>query len=192
VPNEFIVSQVKKFFAKTLKSAVQSVYNQQFSYELHIFTPFQAKVVNPLHVDIRKLLKISASVVATPSSVESKNTVTETTRGYGLQSQLTFDTIVSGAHIDFALSAARAVADAPGKVYNPLFVYGHVGLGKTHLLNAIGNYISKYHSGQKILFLPTTQLIDHIVLAIRKNKLPALLSEFKKIDVLLLDDIQFL
>ena len=65
-------------------------------------------------------------------------------------------------------------------------------MGKTHLLNAIGNYAAKHHSDQKILFLPTTQLIDHIVLAIRKNKLPSLLSEFKKIDILLLDDIQFL
>lgn len=189
VPNEFVASQVKKFFTKTLKSAVQSVYNAQFSYELHIFAPFQNKAANALHIDMRKLLKIPASV---ESTIETKKTQSDSTRWYELQSHLTFDTVVGWAHIDFALSAARAVADTPWQVYNPLFIYGHVGLGKTHLLNAIGNYASKHHSNQKILFLPTTQLIDHIVLAIRKNKLPSLLSEFKKIDILLLDDIQFL
>lgn len=190
VPNEFVVSQVKKFFSKSLKSAVQAVYNQQFSYELHIFTPFQSKISNNLQIDIKKLLKIPATTVTTSTPQTTKTS--DSTRGYGLQTHLTFDTIVSGSHIDFALSAARAVADKPWQVYNPLFIYGHVGLGKTHLLNAIWNYVSKHNSDQKILFLPTTQLIDHIVLAIRKNKLSSLLAEFKKIDVLLLDDIQFL
>lgn len=191
VPNEFVVSQIKKFFAKSLKTAVQSVYNQQFNYELHIFTPFQSKINNPLQIDIQKILKISPSVLKT-TTMSEKTTSPDTQRGYALQSHLNFDTVVAGAHINFALSAAKAVADNPGKVYNPLFVYGHVGLGKTHLLNAIGNYITKHHSGQKVLLLPTTQLIDEIILAIRKNKLSALLSKFKSVDVLLLDDVQFL
>lgn len=78
VPNEFVISQVKKFFTKTLKSAVQSVYNAQFSYELHIFAPFQNKPANPLHIDMRKLLKIPASVVATTTTV--KNTQSDGTR----------------------------------------------------------------------------------------------------------------
>lgn len=190
VPNEFVVSQVKKFFSKTLKSAVQAVYNQQFSYELHIFTPFQSKISNNLQIDIKKLLKIPVTTVTSTPVTQSKTS--DSTRWYALQTHHTFETIVAGSHIDFALSAARAVADKPWKVYNPLFIYGHVGLGKSHLLNAIGNYVAKHHSDQKILFLPTTQLIDHIVLAIRKNKLSSLLAEFKKIDVLLLDDIQFL
>lgn len=193
VPNEFVMSQIKKFFTKSLKSAVQSTYNQQFNYELHIFVPFQSKISNPLQVDIQKLLKIS-NLDKKSITKEVTNTTTNTvnTRWYELQSHLCFDTMVSGAHIDFALSAAKAVADNPGKIYNPLFIYGHVWLGKTHLLNAIWNYISKHHNNQKILFLPTTQLIDEIILAIRKNKLSNLLSKFKNIDVLLLDDIQFL
>ena len=85
---------------------------------------------------MRKLLKISPSVQAT-ISIEKQPNNPSSSFGYALQHHLTFDTIVTGAHIDFALSAARAVADQPGKVYNPLFIYGHVGLGKTHLLNAI-------------------------------------------------------
>jgi chromosomal replication initiation ATPase DnaA len=73
VPNEFISSQIKKFFAKTLKAAVQSVYNQQFSYELHIYTPFQSKIANPLQIDIKKLLKMSDTV-----NVQSENKTTQT------------------------------------------------------------------------------------------------------------------
>ena len=143
VPNEFVASQVKKFFSKTLKTAVQSVYNAQFSYELDIFAPFQNKVANPLHIDIKKLLKITSPSTTSQTTTPLSQGATCPTLGYSLQSHYTFDTIVPGAHINFALSAARAVADTPGKVYNPLFIYGHVGLGKTHLLNAIGNYIAK-------------------------------------------------
>lgn len=190
IPNEFVLGQVKKFFAKTLKTAIYSTYNQQFTYDFTIFEPFQSKVRNPLQIDIRKLLKIAPSV--TPVQEITKKQAVASSFGYTLQHQLTFENIVAGSHIDFALSAARAVADQPGKIYNPLFIYGHVGLGKTHLLNAIWNSIHKHHSGQNIVFLPTTQLIDHIVMAIRKNKLNSLLAEFKKIDVLLLDDVQFL
>lgn len=127
---------MKKFFSKTLKSAVQSTYNQQFTYDLVIFEQFQSKIKNPLHIDMRKLLKISPSVQAT-ISIEKQQHKPSSSFGYALQHHLTFDSLVTGAHIDFALSAARAVADQPGKVYNPLFIYGHVGLGKTHLLNAI-------------------------------------------------------
>lgn len=191
IPNEFVLGQVKKFFSKTLKSAIQSTYNQQFSYDFIIFEPFQSKIRNPLQVDIRKLLKITPSTLA-KQETPTQQAVPQLSFGYALQTQLTFDTIISWAHIEFALSAARAVADEPGKVYNPLFIYGHVGLGKTHLLNAIGNSIRKHHANQNIVFLPTTQLIDLIVNAIRKNKLNTLLSDFKKIDVLLLDDVQFL
>lgn len=196
VSDEFILSQIKKFFVKSLKNAIQSTYNQQFNYELVIFQPFQSKITNPLRIDIKKLLKITDSSTSTPTTTTAvANTLNHTSApalGYQLQSHLTFDTIIPGTHIEFALGAARAVAEQPGKVYNPLFIYGHVGLGKTHLLNAIGNSIRKHHSGQNIVFLPTTQLIDLIVNAIRKNKLSQLLSECKKIDVLLLDDIQFL
>lgn len=194
LPNEFIMSQIKKFFTKGLKSAVQQTYNQQFWYDLVIYEPFQSKNRNDLQIDIKKLLKIPTSVLKddkTPA-INSKSSIPTRTLGYGLQHQLSFSNIIGGSHIDFALSAARAVAENPGKTYNPLFIYGHVGLGKTHLLNAIGNVINKDNKKKNIVFMPTTELIDHIVLGIRKNKLTSFLNQFKKIDILLLDDIQFL
>lgn len=193
LPNEFVLGQVKKFFAKTLKTSIQSTYNPQFWYDFEIYQPFQSKQRNDLQIDIRKLLKITPSAKITTSEIHNTTQQVSTPKiGYPLQTHLNFQNIVAGAHIDFALSAARAVADQPGKVYNPLFIYGHVWLGKTHLLNAIGNYVIKQYPGQNVVFLPTTQLIDLIVNAIRKNKLNNLLQDFKKIDVLLLDDVQFL
>ena len=193
VPNEFIMSQAKKFFSKSLKTAVQMTYNQQFWYDFAIFKPFQSKKRDALQIDIQKFLKIAPKAVETVKEETQAPTQSQiSTFGYQLQSQLTFDTIVSWSNIEFALSAARTVAETPGQAYSPLFIYGHAWLGKTHLLNAIGNAIHKYHKDKNILFLPTTQLIDRIVMGIRKNKLSSVLAQFKKIDVLLLDDIQFL
>ncbi len=202
VPNEFILSQAKKFFQKTLKEAIHSVYNQQYSYDLHIFIPFQNKVAHPLHIDLKKILKVTGTIetptVAKENGLDAilhdaKTATLQSSRlSHQLNPQLTFNTIVGWAHIDFALNAARAVAETPGQVYNPLFLYGHVWLGKTHLLHAIGNAVHKYRADAKVVFVPTSALIDLIVLAIRKNQLPKLLTEFRQIDVLLLDDVQFL
>lgn len=193
VPNEFVLGQAKKFFAKSLKSAVQMTYNQQFSYDFIIFKPFQSKKRDALQIDIQKFLKITPKeVLPQQEEIPAPSQSQISSFGYTLQSQLTFDNLVSGSNIEFALSAARTVADKPWQAYSPLFIYGHAGLGKTHLLNAIGNAIHKYHKNKNILFLPTTQLIDRIVMGIRKNTLPSVLARFKKVDVLLLDDIQFL
>ncbi len=198
IPNEFVFGQVKKIFFKSLKEAVQATYNQQFTCELMIFEPFQSWKRNNLQLDIKKLLKISTtdSKISQPDLLEkvgnSESLSTISSLGYQLQHHLSFDAIIPGANIQFALSAARTVAETPWTAYSPLFIYGHVGLGKTHLLNAIGNAVVKYHPGKNVLFIPTTQLIDHIINGIRKNKLQSLLNQFKKVDVLLLDDVQFL
>ncbi|HCB51955.1 TPA: hypothetical protein DEP21_05340 [Patescibacteria group bacterium] len=77
-------------------------------------------------------------------------------------------------------------------MYNPLFLYGNVGLGKTHLMQAIGNEIIHQHTEKVVVYLPATKLIDEIVSAVRSNKLPNLYKKFEEVDVLMIDDIQFL
>jgi len=84
------------------------------------------------------------------------------------------------------------VADKPGQSYNPLFLYGTVGLGKTHLMQAIGNDIMSKYPEKVVVYLPVTKLIDEIVTAIKGNKLSNLLKKFDDVDVLLIDDVQFL
>lgn len=91
-----------------------------------------------------------------------------------------------------AFAAAKSVAEKPGENYNPLFLYGNVGLGKTHLMQAVGNEIMQNYPEKVVIYLPTTKLIEEIVQALRSNKLEAFYKKMANIDVLLIDDIQFL
>ena len=91
-----------------------------------------------------------------------------------------------------AFSAAKAVAEQPGSAYNPLFLYGNVGLGKTHLMQSIGNEIMERYPDKVVVYFPATKLIDEIISATRTNKLSNLYKKFEGVDVLMIDDIQFL
>lgn len=109
-----------------------------------------------------------------------------------LNSKLTFDNFIIGSSNKFAHAAASAVADLPGEKYNPLFIYGNSGLGKTHLLHAIGNEIKKKNPGIKILYITTENFTNDFISSIQ-HKTPASFREkFRSVDVLLIDDIQFI
>ncbi len=110
----------------------------------------------------------------------------------GLQERYTFENFVPGKNSEMAFSAARAVAYAPGEEYNPLFIYGGVGLGKTHLLHAIGNDTIKRKKNIKVLLITTEELISKIVDAIQKRKLNEFRNKIRSFDILLIDDIHFL
>ena len=111
-----------------------------------------------------------------------------------LNPKYTFDTFVIGNNNKFAQAAAYAVAEAPATAYNPLFIYGGVGLGKTHLMHAIGNQILKNNPNAKILYVTSEQFINELVNSIKdanfKNEL--FRNKYRNIDVLLIDDIQFI
>jgi len=113
-------------------------------------------------------------------------------KGIFLNPRYTFESFVVGPSNQFANAAARTVAEQPGSVYNPLFIYGGVGLGKTHLINAIGNYIVDNISGLSVLYVPIEQFTNEVVSAIRHQKMAELKDKYRNIDVLLVDDIQFI
>ncbi len=104
----------------------------------------------------------------------------------------TFDTFVVGSSNRFAHAASLAVAEAPGKAYNPLFLYGGVGLGKTHLMHAIGHFIQEHFPNTRMLYLPTEMFTNELVTAIKANKNVEFRNRFRNVDVLMLDDIQFI
>ncbi len=104
----------------------------------------------------------------------------------------TFDTFVVGNNNNFAHAAALAVAQAPGKSYNPLFLYGGVGLGKTHLLHAIGQYVSGHKKGARVAYLSSEKFTNEYIDAIQNNQLVRFRKKYRQTDVLLIDDIQFL
>ena len=104
----------------------------------------------------------------------------------------TFDTFVVGSSNRFAHAAALAVAEQPGMAYNPLFLYGGVGLGKTHLMHAIGHFIQDHFPNMRMLYLPSEMFTNELVAAIKNNKNVEFRNRFRNVDVLMLDDIQFI
>ncbi len=114
------------------------------------------------------------------------------TENLSLNPKYTFDTFVIGNSNRFAHAAALAVAEAPAKAYNPLFLYGGVGLGKTHLMHAIGHYIHKNKENAKILYVSSEKFTNELINAIKDDKNKKFREKFRNIDVLLIDDIQFI
>jgi chromosomal replication initiator protein len=104
----------------------------------------------------------------------------------------TFDTFVVGNNNNFAYAAALAVAQAPGKSYNPLFLYGGVGLGKTHLLHAIGHHVSTHRKGARVAYLSSERFTNEYIDGIQNNQLARFRKKYRQTEVLLIDDIQFL
>lgn len=109
-----------------------------------------------------------------------------------LNPKYTFETFVVGASNQFAHAAARAVAEIPSKSYNPLFIYGGVGLGKTHLMHAIGHYIRARNRSLNLLYISSERFINEMINALRFDRLTAFRQKYRKVDVLLVDDIQFI
>jgi chromosomal replication initiator protein len=125
--------------------------------------------------------------VPVPPTAEREAPATST-----LNPKYTFDSFVVGASNQFAHAAARAVAEIPSKSYNPLYIYGGVGLGKTHLMHAIGHYILARNRHLKLTYMSTDRFINEMINSIRFDRLLSFREKYRDIDVLLVDDIQFI
>jgi len=130
--------------------------------------------------------------VAQPPIIYETPQVQEEPFSHMLNPKYTFDTFVIGANNRFAHAASLAVAEAPAKAYNPLFLYGGVGLGKTHLMHAIGHYILDHNPSTKVLYISSEKFTNEFINAIRDNRGESFRIKYRNIDVLLIDDIQFL
>lgn len=130
---------------------------------------------------------------STPKRVhDRRNQFQEDAPGSLLNSKYIFDTFVIGAGNRFAHAASLAVAEAPAKAYNPLFIYGGVGLGKTHLMHAIGHYVLEHNPNAKVVYLSSEKFTNEFINSIRDNKAIEFRNKYRNVDVLLIDDIQFL
>jgi len=110
----------------------------------------------------------------------------------GLNDRYTFDRFVVGSNTQLAAAACQAVAENPGRTYNPLFLYGGVGLGKTHLMHAVGNRISETHPRKRIGYVTSEQFTNDLVTSIQRGRMAEFRSRYRPIDVLLVDDVHFL
>lgn len=135
----------------------------------------------------------SDNVNTTPKSIPTVSTNQDTVAPKTmLNSNYTFDTFVIGSGNRFAHAASLAVAEAPAKAYNPLFIYGGVGLGKTHLMHAIGHYVRDHNPNANVVYLSSEKFTNEFINAIMDNKTINFRNKYRNVDVLLIDDIQFI
>jgi chromosomal replication initiator protein len=118
-------------------------------------------------------------------------TTSPTASSAGLNSRYTFDTFIVGPSNQFAQAACRAVAEAPSRSYNPLFIYGGVGLGKTHLMHAVGQYVLQHDSSLKLTYISSERFMNEMINALRYDRILDFRENYRSVDILLVDDIQF-
>jgi chromosomal replication initiator protein len=147
-------------------------------------------------IAVRVLLQAPAAVqqelfpLAVPSP--DRTLPPRSRRPSSLIPKYTFDNFVVGASNQFAHAACKAVANLPGDHYNPLFIYGGVGLGKTHLVNAVGHQILDQAPDRRVLYLSSESFMNELINALRRDRMDEFKSRFRRIDVLIVDDVQFL
>ena len=177
VPNKFFGDWLNQHYGTLLAEAVSTARGgEETAITFVIF-----------HKQATKQPENSGSTAAT----SRQNTGARPKRGIQLNPKYTFKNFVVGAGNQFAHAACMAVAEQPAKAYNPLFIYGETGLGKTHLLNAIGNYVAE-RTDLRIAYLTTEQFTNEVINSIRYDKMMDLRKRYRHIDMLMIDDIQFL
>ncbi len=180
VPNQFFGEWIKEHYHQIMKEALEREFSQE---DMSI----QFLVQN---------IQIEPSGLEEGTDQEKKNRlqivpVKEKPKG-NLNPRYNFDSFVVGSSNQFAHAASLKVAENPGVTYNPLFLYGGVGLGKTHLLSAIGNYLSSKHPGFRIAYLSTEKFTNDVIHSIRYDKMAEFRNKYRSVDALLIDDIQFI
>lgn len=184
-PNSFTLKIVQDRFMSVIKEQAGLVYPSlpTFEFRIQAATALVEKVAPPPAV---------APAVKPVAPAENKPKIETAFRSYGkLNASLTFDNFVIGKANQLAFAAATQVAELPGESYNPLFIYGGVGLGKTHLSQAIGNQIRANKPNAKICYMHAERYVSDVVRAYQTNKFEEFKQYYHSLDVLLIDDIQF-
>ncbi len=173
-----------------------AVYNPQESEQqptqMH---PQAAYAVAPTHNTQQKPVPTHSAPVAAPTvtmQVSQQENTLLTTNIVSLNNRYTFENFIVGEHNELAKAACHAVCESLGRIYNPLFIYGKVGLGKTHLLQAIGNHVRERNAKKRIVYTTSERFTADLVSAIKNNKADKFKDEYQKVDLLIIDDVQFL
>lgn len=159
----------------------------------HFLAPLQDALSDLAHQSIK--VSVSVNQQLQPSGRTEKKAEREKqkpARVNNLLPKYNFENFVVGASNQFAHAASLAVANQPGEHYNPLFIYGGVGLGKTHLINAIGHRIVEKRPGLKVFYLSSESFMNELIGSLRRDRMDEFKSRFRNVDVLILDDVQFI
>lgn len=181
-PNSFTLKVVQERFLPEISRQAGLAYSR--------IPPFKFRVIET--EPAARLRETAPQKTAAPQAQDNKPKVEASFRNYGkLNPNLTFDNFVIGKANQLAFAAATQVAELPGASYNPLFIYGGVGLGKTHLIQAIGNQIKVNSPQAKICYMHAERYVSDVVRAYQSNKFEEFKQYYHSLDILLIDDIQF-
>lgn len=194
VPSSLVKERIEGRYLSLVRDIVTDTNGSAIDIRLDVRP--QAQQVRPSSEDTGFTASAAANSSATPTSFpaprQSDPQVRPANADTPLNHDYTFENFVIGASNRFAHAAALSVAESPAKSYNPLFVHGDAGLGKTHLLHAIGNYVNQNFPNRHVRYVSTETFMNEFVDAIRTNSNTAFKRRYRECDVLLIDDIQFM
>ena len=184
VPNVFIKQQLERKYADTIRDvlAKNGVVSARIDFKIH------SETSNNKRVDDEAVVMPASTLKQAPTR---PNGFTHSYR-QGLNEKYTFDTFIVGAGNELAYAACQAIAQNPGTKYNPLFIYGGVGIGKTHLVQAVGNAIVHNNPDAHVVYISSEQFVQEFLDAIRYKKNTDFAGYYRSADVLIVDDIQFI
>jgi chromosomal replication initiator protein len=187
-PNPFAVDWVEDKYAELLGGIGEQLFGRRFAVAVQYHG--NGRAPEAPQVEVAALEAPPARPAPAPTSAAAPEAGQRPTSP--LNAKYTFDRFVVGNNNQLSAAAAHAVAESPARMYNPLFIYGGVGLGKTHLMHAIGNAMLAREPGKRVLYISSERFTNELVSAIQEGSMAEFRRQYRQIDLLLVDDIQFL
>ncbi len=183
VPNEFFLSWLREHYGEALDTAVRQVFQKEIAVDFSIQPEDNSKLEG--RKDITELEKKVQEKKVEKRVYASQNNVR-------MNPNYTFENFVVGHGNEFAYAAAKAVSERPGENYNPLFIYGMTGLGKTHLMQGIGHQLLRRDPSKKVMYVTSEEFTNELIMSISDGSQSKFRAKYRKVDILLIDDIHFI
>ena len=182
VPNRFVRDWIREHYSQIIQETLSDIGAVAYRVQLGVADRSEA----------RNTGEEQAPPPPPQNETRKESPIKEWNPAFNLNRKYTFGEFVAGSSNQFAVAAAMAVANNPATTYNPLFIYGGVGLGKTHLINAIGNFILSSNREMKVCYYTSEKFMNELINSLRYAKMDEFRNKFRSMDVLLIDDVQFI